>query len=173
MKITKLNLQEKADSITQTVYKKNLAYGDSFSKCNKFLELLFPNGIQPDKYNDMLTIVRIFDKMMRIANKKHAFDENPWEDILGYALLKATKEDKNGDFSCTEISENPASRTQTFTEFDEEPCRDNGEIGWEPVSFRYNSGGSDLCEQGSALELEQSAKDVCSCSGNCTKPASS
>ena len=29
----------------------------------------------------------MIDKLFRIANKKDAFDENPWRDIAGYALL--------------------------------------------------------------------------------------
>ncbi len=35
---------------------------------------------------DALAIVRILDKLNRLANDKMAFKENPWEDIMGYAL---------------------------------------------------------------------------------------
>lgn len=35
----------------------------------------------------MLAIVRVFDKMMRIATDKDAFGEDPWRDIAGYAIL--------------------------------------------------------------------------------------
>lgn len=69
------------------VNEKNHAYGDSFSKCGDFLQLLYPDGIQPKQYVDMLGIVRIFDKQMRIATNPGAFEENPWQDIVGYGLL--------------------------------------------------------------------------------------
>jgi len=46
-----------------------------------------PNGIQVDQYDDLLTIARILDKLFRIANDPDAFEENPYQDIVGYALL--------------------------------------------------------------------------------------
>lgn len=79
--------QEIAIKIASTVQKKNEAYGSSFAKCGEFLKLLYPNGLHPSQYKDALLLVRIFDKQMRIANKKDAFDENPYEDIMGYGLL--------------------------------------------------------------------------------------
>lgn len=75
--------------IGRLVDKKNKAYGDAFNKSGEFLKILYPEGIRPEQYNDMLAIVRIFDKMMRIANRKEAFGENPWNDITGYGILKA------------------------------------------------------------------------------------
>ena len=69
------------------VDKKNAAYGSAFSKCQDFLRLLYPDGVKPEQYKDMLTLVRIFDKIVRIATDKGAFGENPYSDIGGYALL--------------------------------------------------------------------------------------
>ena len=69
------------------VDEKNAAYGDSFAKAGDFLRLLWPNGIQPDQYQDLLAIVRVFDKLKRIATANDPTGENPWQDILGYALL--------------------------------------------------------------------------------------
>ncbi len=37
----------------------------------------------------MLALVRIFDKMKRIATQKDAFGESPFKDIAGYGLLGA------------------------------------------------------------------------------------
>lgn len=74
-------------SVGELVDEKNEAYGDSFSKCGEFLQLLYPDGVQPKQYVDMLGIVRIFDKQMRIATNPGAFEENPWQDIVGYGLL--------------------------------------------------------------------------------------
>jgi len=78
--------------VGKLVDQKNAAYGDSFNKCGRFLKLLYPNGIQPHEYEDMLCIVRVFDKMMRIATNKGAFDESPFQDIAGYALLGLKKD---------------------------------------------------------------------------------
>lgn len=69
------------------VDEKNAAYGNSFGEAGDFLKILYPNGIRPDQYTDMLCVVRIFDKMKRIATKKKAFGESPYQDIVGYGLL--------------------------------------------------------------------------------------
>lgn len=76
------------ESIGKLVDEKNQAYGDSFHKAGDFLKILYPNGVQPEQYSDMLAIVRIFDKLMRIATDKDALGENPFRDIGGYAILK-------------------------------------------------------------------------------------
>lgn len=66
---------------------KNKAYGDSFAKTGDFLRLLYPNGIPPEKYGDALCLVRMWDKMKRIATDRDALGESPYRDIAGYALL--------------------------------------------------------------------------------------
>ena len=43
--------------------------------------------MEPSQYRDMLAITRVVDKLFRIANKKEAFGENPWQDIAGYGIL--------------------------------------------------------------------------------------
>ena len=73
--------------IGNLVQEKNLAYGDSFSQACHILEVLYPNGIQPEQYRDALAIIRVIDKLFRLANKKDAFGESPWRDICGYAIL--------------------------------------------------------------------------------------
>jgi hypothetical protein len=72
--------------------KKNAAYGDSFLKGGKIFELLYPDGIRCDQYIDALAIIRVVDKLFRIATHKKAFGESPWKDICGYALLGATND---------------------------------------------------------------------------------
>ena len=81
--------------IGKLVEEKQVAYGDSFGRAGRVLQELYPNGIVPDDYKDLLTIARILDKLFRIATQKDAFGENPYRDIAGYALLavgKSTKE---------------------------------------------------------------------------------
>ena len=77
------------------VDKKNLAYGNSFELSGEFMKILFPNGIQPSQYTDMLLLIRMFDKMMRIANQKEAFDESPYADLAGYSILGTAKDTKS------------------------------------------------------------------------------
>lgn len=79
-------------SIGKLVDEKNVAYGDAFGKSGEFLKLLYPNGINTEQYEDMLALVRIFDKQMRIATRKGAFGESPYSDLAGYSLLGLAKD---------------------------------------------------------------------------------
>jgi hypothetical protein len=80
--------------IGQLVDEKNKAYGDSFGQVGKFLEILYPDGIPVSAYTDALCIVRIFDKLKRIATDKNALGESPYRDICGYALLGTMKDEE-------------------------------------------------------------------------------
>jgi hypothetical protein len=73
--------------IGKLVDEKNAAYGDAFNKSADFLNLLYPDGVKPEQYGDMLALVRDFDKSMRIATHKDALGENPWRDKAGYGIL--------------------------------------------------------------------------------------
>lgn len=81
-----------AKSIADLVVEKQIAYGDSFGKSDQILAVLYPAGIKADQVKDALTIVRIIDKLFRIANQKDAFGESPWKDIMGYALLATVRD---------------------------------------------------------------------------------
>jgi hypothetical protein len=76
-----------AGAIAATVERKQAAYGDSFSKSGAVLAILYPAGIPLDAYGDALTVVRVVDKLFRVATDRDALEENPWQDIAGYALL--------------------------------------------------------------------------------------
>lgn len=76
-----------ANEIGKLVSDKQEAYGDSFSKSEEIIKILYPNGVKTENYRDLLTITRIIDKLFRIATKKDAFGESPYRDIAGYALL--------------------------------------------------------------------------------------
>lgn len=76
-----------AAEIAATVTRKNKAYGDSFAKVTRVLELMFPNGVPVEAYADLGGIVRTLDKLFRVATDRDALEENPWGDIAGYALL--------------------------------------------------------------------------------------
>jgi len=81
------SFKELAEEVGNLVTEKNEAYGDSFARCCFILKELYPNGITPEQYTDALGIVRVIDKLFRIATRKKAFDESPWKDITGYGLL--------------------------------------------------------------------------------------
>jgi hypothetical protein len=82
--------QGKYEKLAQEVGKlvdvKNKSYGNSFGEAGEFLKILYPDGIKPDQYTDLLCVVRIFDKLKRIATKKDAFGEEPMKDLLGILI---------------------------------------------------------------------------------------
>lgn len=84
-----------AHSIGKLVEEKKRAYGNSFDQAGDFLFLLYPDGIPPKKYADALCLVRIFDKLKRIATDKDALGESPYADIAGYALLGLRRSKKS------------------------------------------------------------------------------
>lgn len=79
--------------IGRLVDEKNRAYGDSANTSAAAFKLLYPNGIEVEQYEDALLLVRIWDKMKRIATKKDAFGESPYRDLAGYSLLGALKDE--------------------------------------------------------------------------------
>jgi hypothetical protein len=70
---------------------KEAAYGGAFSKSGDVLRILYPDGIAPKQMDDALAVVRVVDKLFRVANIKDAFNESPWGDIAGYGLLAAER----------------------------------------------------------------------------------
>lgn len=89
----KNNLFKISNDLAQLVTEKQDAYGDSFGKSGQVMAILYPNGISVDKMQDALTVVRVIDKLFRIATKKDAFGESPWRDVMGYALLSVAKQE--------------------------------------------------------------------------------
>ena len=81
------NYEKIGTEIGRLVKEKNDAYGDSFGQSCKILEVLYPQGIPVAQYGDALAIIRVIDKLFRLANDKDAFGESPWRDICGYSIL--------------------------------------------------------------------------------------
>ena len=75
-------------AIGALVDEKNLQYGEAFNRGGCILEILYPDGVRPDQYRDMLGVIRVIDKLFRVANGKQG-SEDPWQDIAGYGLLGA------------------------------------------------------------------------------------
>lgn len=74
-------------AVAELTASKNESYGDSFLVSGQILALLYPDGVQPEQYGDMLAVARIIDKLGRIATRKDAFGESPFKDIAGYGLI--------------------------------------------------------------------------------------
>ena len=92
------NYKKLGSEIGELVGSKQAAYGDSFGRAGECLRQMYPNGIKPEQYDDLLTIARILDKLFRIANDPTAFEENPYRDVAGYGLLGVKRyEQKNTD----------------------------------------------------------------------------
>ena len=83
-----------AESIAATVAEKNAAYGDSFARSGEVMAVLYPSGIAPGQMADALAVVRVVDKLFRIATDRDALGESPWRDIAGYALLACERSGK-------------------------------------------------------------------------------
>lgn len=79
--------EDHAREIGKLVDEKQRAYGDSFHKSGSMLRTLYPDGIRIDQYDDMLTMVRVIDKLFRVATDRDALGESPWRDIAGYGIL--------------------------------------------------------------------------------------
>ncbi len=78
--------------IGKLVQVKNAAYGDAFAQSGKILRVLYPQGVRPDQYEDMLGVTRVLDKLFRIATQKDALGETPWGDIAGYGILGVARD---------------------------------------------------------------------------------
>ena len=88
--MTNKSFTELANGIGKLVEEKNKAYGSAFDRAGDFLRVLYPEGIKPDQYKDMLCIVRVFDKLMRIATSYEGTEEKKvqaYSDLSGYGLL--------------------------------------------------------------------------------------
>jgi hypothetical protein len=98
---------------------KQAAYGDSFGKSGNVLREFYPEGVRPDQFDDMLAIVRIVDKLFRIATNKDALGESPYRDITGYGLLGAerTERIRNCEHRCW--CDTGEARGSTFA-----PCKE-------------------------------------------------
>lgn len=77
--------------IGKLVSEKQVQYGNSVGVSCEALKLLYPSGLRPDQFGDALLVVRVFDKLSRIAQRgkdgKDLGGESPWKDIAGYGIL--------------------------------------------------------------------------------------
>jgi hypothetical protein len=86
-----MSYEELGAEIGRLVESKQAAYGDSFGRSGEVMRILYPDGIQPEQYDDALAVIRIIDKLFRVATDRDALGESPFRDISGYGLLGAAK----------------------------------------------------------------------------------
>lgn len=86
-KATERPLENLGTQLGKMLQAKNDAYGSSFLRCDEFLAILWPDGVPRSAYGTMIILVRMFDKMMRIATAPDAFNEDAESDLAGYAML--------------------------------------------------------------------------------------
>lgn len=91
------------ERIGGVVEEKQRAYGDSFGKSGQVLRILYPNGVSLEQLDDALAVVRVVDKLFRIATDKDAFGESPWEDVVGYGLLGKANADRHKEARVKEL----------------------------------------------------------------------
>lgn len=81
-----------SQEIGQLVTSKDSAYGHAFHKTAEILKVMCPEGISPDKYQDLTIVTRIIEKCCRLMTMKDAFGESPYQDISGYGVIGLRKD---------------------------------------------------------------------------------
>jgi len=87
-----MTLTERTAALGQLLEQKRKAYGGrNITNTEAILSTLYPDGIRPDQYRDVLIMVRVFDKLSRIAARgadgKDLGGESPWMDLAGYGVI--------------------------------------------------------------------------------------
>lgn len=94
--MTARRYQELGELVGGVVADKQLQYGDAAGKAGKILAVLYPQGLAVHQYGDALLVVRILDKLSRIAQRgpdgQDRGRESPYKDIAGYGLLGLAKD---------------------------------------------------------------------------------
>jgi len=92
-----LDLESISRDVVSIVKEKNREYGSAFQKVSHILSILFPNGIPTNKYHDVAILIRVLDKICRIASANDKdVKKDAWLDITGYGLLRLSEGDLNG-----------------------------------------------------------------------------
>jgi hypothetical protein len=89
-----MSIKDLANKIAATVEEKGAAYGNAIKFSEVVFRELYPNGIPVEHYNNALLMARVLDKLKRLSTDPNAFGESPWEDIVGYGLRGAEKDQK-------------------------------------------------------------------------------
>jgi hypothetical protein len=92
----KMNKFEKIASNLATILSmKNDAYGNAFDKTTQILTLLYPTGIKVEQFKDVHVLIRMLDKLSRIARDNDPMGESPYMDIAGYSILALARDEND------------------------------------------------------------------------------
>jgi hypothetical protein len=69
--------------------KKQEEYGDTDLKASRMIDILYPDGITPEKYDDFLFSLKILEKLSRLSSDNISYDSKMdlVQDIAGYGIL--------------------------------------------------------------------------------------
>lgn len=97
-----------SNDLARLVERKQRQYGDSATRSEEILRVLYPSGVRPKDYPGLLLLVRVLDKLSRVAEGCQG-DENPWRDIAGYAMLALAREEATDSAETFEEEAEPAT----------------------------------------------------------------
>jgi hypothetical protein len=84
-----------ASEIGRLTDTKSKQYGDSAERAEKIMKVLYPNGVPVEAFRNALLIVRMCDKLCRIATQDttgvDGGGEDAWRDMAGYSLIGAKR----------------------------------------------------------------------------------
>jgi hypothetical protein len=80
-------MEDRLTEVGKLCDEKQKEYGDAVSRAKEIMKIFYPDGVSVDQYGDVLLMVRVIDKLSRIATNAQAFGESPSRDIAGYAAL--------------------------------------------------------------------------------------
>jgi hypothetical protein len=140
--MTTKSFTELAKGIADLVTEKEKAYGSAFDKAGDFLKVLYPDGIKPEQYKDMLCIVRVFDKLMRIATSYEGTEEkkvDAYSDLMGYGLLglrASLAEIKQQPSEQLGQEDNSSNKEKPFSDKVEQPDEEEAKrLRWATLAF--------------------------------------
>ncbi len=93
---TEFSFHSLGEELADMLDNKNRQYGDSYARMAHVLPMFYPDGVPGDHLLDAVFILRIIDKLMRIASAQGDDLEDPVKDIAGYAILRM-KEMRSSD----------------------------------------------------------------------------
>lgn len=80
----KMNFKEKALEVAEMLERKSEEYDAPYDSDNDFLKIMYPNGVAPDKYADMVLCLRLYDTLKKLTKSG---DTKYIEYIAGYGIL--------------------------------------------------------------------------------------
>lgn len=86
-----MTTKDRTDALAALLRGKEIAYGtDNPRRVGHIMSVLYPEGITASQMADAALVVRVIDKLARIAGRppgqKDPGGESPWKDIAGYAV---------------------------------------------------------------------------------------